>query len=81
MRLLFQTLPVVHGSTVIKVHGPNDCGEYRARAYVDGKPYEPADCFEADMDDACGTALAMRQDAIRLASAHSVTQGERGTCN
>lgn len=37
----------------------NSYGEYVARMYINGRLYEPADCFETDLQSACDTAHAM----------------------
>lgn len=55
---------VTEGNRTVKVHSLPETNEYRARLYIDGKAYEPADYFSSgrtpdDLVDAIATADMM----------------------
>lgn len=63
MRVLFQTIPNARGEFASVKRNP-ETGEFVARLFkrdAIGRPvhYAPADCFETDLEGACGTACAM----------------------
>lgn len=49
----------------VRIYRDPDFNEFRARLFVEGKLYEPADYFTDDKDDAFSTGMAMLEPTPR----------------
>ena len=57
--------PGTQKGRVVRIYRDPDFNEFRARLFVEGELYEPADYFTDDRDDAFSTGMAMLEPTPR----------------
>ena len=57
--------PETQKGRTVRIYRDPDFNEFRARLFVEGKLYEPADYFTDDLNDAHGTGFEMLAAHLR----------------